>query len=89
MEGFSGSVLIVMLVSVNRSYYQAWRDLTVEQTEIEKLEEEQACQSLFIIFSNAFGPGLLGLPVLSCNDLDMLGLFESERSSHAEAHQRT
>ncbi|XP_078175760.1 ribosome 60S biogenesis amino-terminal protein isoform X3 [Carex rostrata] len=71
------------------SYDQAWRDLTLEQTEMEKLEEQQACQSLFLLFSNAFGPGLLGLPVLSCNDLNQLGLFEWERCSHAGPRQRT
>ncbi|KAJ3690484.1 hypothetical protein LUZ61_019648 [Rhynchospora tenuis] len=67
------------------SYYQAWRDLAVEQTEMEKLEEEQACQSLFILFSNAFGPVNFGLPVLSCNDLYQLGLFEWERCRNKPA----
>ncbi|KAJ4774620.1 Nucleolar pre-ribosomal-associated protein 1 [Rhynchospora pubera] len=61
------------------SYYQAWRDVALEQTEMEKLEEDQSCQSLFILFSNAFGPANFGLPVLSCNDLHQLGLFEWER----------
>ncbi|OAY74978.1 Nucleolar pre-ribosomal-associated protein 1 [Ananas comosus] len=61
------------------SYYQPWRDLTTYETEMEKMEEDQACRSLLIIFSNALsGAEQFGFPVLSCDDLEHYNLFEWE-----------
>jgi nucleolar pre-ribosomal-associated protein 1 len=45
------------------------------------MEEEQACRSLLIIFSNAFNAGLSDFPVLSLNDVEKSGLFRWERDS--------
>ncbi|OAY67542.1 Nucleolar pre-ribosomal-associated protein 1 [Ananas comosus] len=62
------------------SYYQPWRDLTTYETEMEKLEEDQACRSLLIIFSNALsGAEQFGFPVLSCDDVEHCSLFRWER----------
>ncbi|XP_072970894.1 uncharacterized protein [Typha angustifolia] len=63
------------------SYYQPWRDLVSVHTEMEQMEEDQACRSLLIIFSNALGGELLDLPVLSYDDLERFGLFEWERDN--------
>ncbi|KAK9146056.1 hypothetical protein Sjap_005959 [Stephania japonica] len=65
------------------SYYKPWEDLISTQTELEKIEERHACQTLLVIFSNAlkgkaFGLGLL--PILTHQDLAKSGVFEWERS---------
>ncbi|KAG8070074.1 hypothetical protein GUJ93_ZPchr0006g41040 [Zizania palustris] len=62
-------------------YYQPWRDPTMHRTDIERMEEEQACQSLLIIFSNAFSAGFSGCPVLSLGDVEKSGLFQWEKDS--------
>uniref|UniRef100_J3M1K9 Nucleolar pre-ribosomal-associated protein 1 N-terminal domain-containing protein n=1 Tax=Oryza brachyantha TaxID=4533 RepID=J3M1K9_ORYBR len=61
-------------------YYQPWRDPSMHRTETERLEEEQACQSLLIIFSNSFNAGLSGFPVFSLGDVENSGLFQWERN---------
>ncbi|XXG86023.1 hypothetical protein AAC387_Pa11g1011 [Persea americana] len=35
------------------SYYQPWKDRSLELTDLQKMEEHHACQSLLVIFSNA------------------------------------
>jgi hypothetical protein len=65
-----------------RHYYQPWRDPALQHTAIERMEVEQACRSLLIIFSNTFSAGLLpGVPVLSLGDVEKSGLFQWERNS--------
>lgn len=49
--------------------------------EMERLEEEQACRSLLILFSNAFSASLPEFRVLSLDDVEKSGLFQSERES--------
>ncbi|CAL9750206.1 unnamed protein product [Musa acuminata subsp. burmannicoides] len=61
------------------SFDQPWRDATSEPTEINQMEEEQACRSLLVIFSTALAGKQSGFPVLSYYDLEKSGLFEWER----------
>lgn len=53
----------------------------MHRNEAEHLEEEQACQSLLVMFSNSFSAGLSGFPVLSLGDVEKSGLFQWERDS--------
>lgn len=62
-----------------RSYYQPWNNFTSSKTDIEEMEEKHACQSLLMIFSNAFGGEYLGLPPLSHQDVEISELFEWEK----------
>uniref|UniRef100_A0ACD5ZGX9 Uncharacterized protein n=1 Tax=Avena sativa TaxID=4498 RepID=A0ACD5ZGX9_AVESA len=61
-------------------YYQPWRNPALQHTAVERMEVEQACRSLLIIFSNTLSAGLPpGVPVLSLGDLEKSGLFQWER----------
>ncbi|XP_043690978.1 uncharacterized protein LOC122641755 isoform X2 [Telopea speciosissima] len=62
------------------SFYQPWKDLSSELTDLQKLEEHHACQALLVIFSNALGVRSLDLPILSYEDVENSGLFLWERS---------
>uniref|UniRef100_A0A0D9W9S3 Nucleolar pre-ribosomal-associated protein 1 N-terminal domain-containing protein n=1 Tax=Leersia perrieri TaxID=77586 RepID=A0A0D9W9S3_9ORYZ len=64
-----------------RHYYQPWRDPAIHRTETERLEQEQACQSLLIIFSNGFSAELSGFPMMSLSDVEKSGLYQWERDS--------
>lgn len=69
-------------------YYQPWRDPALQHTATERMEVEQACRSLLIIFSNAFSAGLPpGIPVLSLGDVEKSGLFQWERDSMVKQPQ--
>ncbi|XP_074574903.1 uncharacterized protein LOC141831446 isoform X1 [Curcuma longa] len=62
------------------SFAQPWReDAASTRTEMEKIEEEQACQSLLIIFSTALHGKQSDFPGLSYEDLERSGLFQWER----------
>ncbi|XP_077224093.1 ribosome 60S biogenesis amino-terminal protein isoform X2 [Tasmannia lanceolata] len=63
------------------SYYQPWKDLSSELTNLQEMDEYHACQSILIIFANALGGKSLGLPVLSCGDVENSGLFAWERNT--------
>ncbi|OQU82370.1 hypothetical protein SORBI_3006G221600 [Sorghum bicolor] len=62
-------------------YYQPWKDSALHRTEMERLEEEQACRSLLVLFSNAFSACLSEFPVLSLDDVEKSGVFQWERDS--------
>jgi len=62
-------------------YYQPWKDPAAPRTEMERMEEEQACQSLLILFSNAFSTCRSEFQVLSLDDVEKSGLFQWERES--------
>ncbi|KAL6844553.1 hypothetical protein ACP4OV_026226 [Aristida adscensionis] len=62
-------------------YYQPWKNPALQHTETERLEEEQACRSLLVIFSNAVNAGLSDFPLLSLDDVVKSGLFQWERDS--------
>ncbi|KAK9133497.1 hypothetical protein Scep_013025 [Stephania cephalantha] len=65
------------------SYYKPWEDLTSTQTELEKIEERHACQTLIVIFSNTLKgkSSELGLlPILTHQDLAKSGVFEWEKN---------
>ncbi|TVU16596.1 hypothetical protein EJB05_40168 [Eragrostis curvula] len=66
-----------------RHYYQPWKDPAMQKTEVERMEEEQACRTkpLLIIFSNAFSSGVSDFLKLSLNDVEKCGLFQWERES--------
>uniref|UniRef100_A0A0A9E738 URB1 C-terminal domain-containing protein n=1 Tax=Arundo donax TaxID=35708 RepID=A0A0A9E738_ARUDO len=67
-------------------YYQPWRDTALQHTEMERMEEEQACRSLLVIFSNALNAGLSNCPVLSLDDVEKSGLFQWERDNMVKQH---
>ncbi|WVZ87214.1 hypothetical protein U9M48_033889 [Paspalum notatum var. saurae] len=62
-------------------YYQPWKDPALQRTEMERMEEEQACRSLLILFFNAFSACSSEFPVLSLADVEKCGLFQWERDS--------
>ncbi|CAD6259524.1 unnamed protein product [Miscanthus lutarioriparius] len=62
-------------------YYQPWKDSALQHTGMERLEEEQACRSLLVLFSNAFSACLSEFPALSLDDVEKSGLFQWERES--------
>uniref|UniRef100_A0A0A9CSM8 URB1 C-terminal domain-containing protein n=1 Tax=Arundo donax TaxID=35708 RepID=A0A0A9CSM8_ARUDO len=62
-------------------YYQPWKDPALKHTELERMEEEQACRSLLVIFSNALNAGMSDCPMLSLDDVEKSGLFQWERES--------
>jgi nucleolar pre-ribosomal-associated protein 1 len=55
---------------------------------MERMEEEQACRSLLILFSNAFSATLPEFPVLSLDDVEKSGLFQWERESMVKQQHR-
>lgn len=63
-----------------RSYYQPWKDLSLELTDLQKMEEHHACQSLLPIFSNALQGSSVKLSGLSCLDVQESGLFSREKN---------
>ncbi|XBI52945.1 hypothetical protein VPH35_035250 [Triticum aestivum] len=67
-------------------YYLPWRDPALQHTATERMEVEQSCRSLLIMFSNALSAAGLpaGIPVLSVGDIDKSGLFQWERDSVVE-----
>ncbi|KAK9268341.1 hypothetical protein L1049_000090 [Liquidambar formosana] len=52
------------------SFYQPWKDLSSEQTDLEKLDELHACQTLLVMISNVLGERSLDLHVLSHQDVE-------------------
>ncbi|KAK9163661.1 hypothetical protein Syun_004563 [Stephania yunnanensis] len=74
---------VVSALSLLLSYYKPWEDLTSTQTELEKIEERHACQTLIVIFSSALKgkSSELGLlPILTHQDLVKSGVFEWEKN---------
>ncbi|KAI0491316.1 hypothetical protein KFK09_025576 [Dendrobium nobile] len=66
------------------SFDQPWKDPSLNKSEMELMEEEHACQSLHIIFSNAIGVGKAqGFPALCVEDVENLGLFQWEKEVFA------
>ncbi|EMS50591.1 hypothetical protein TRIUR3_05504 [Triticum urartu] len=67
-------------------YYQPWRDPALQHTATERMEVEQSCRSLLIMFSNALSAAGLpaGVSVLSVGDIEKSGLFQWERDSVVE-----
>ncbi|MCL7044438.1 hypothetical protein MKW94_015930 [Papaver nudicaule] len=54
---------------------------SAEQTDSQKVDEYNACQSLLLIFRNALSSNSLDLPCMSYHDLVESGVFEGERNS--------
>ncbi|ESQ54570.1 hypothetical protein EUTSA_v10024185mg [Eutrema salsugineum] len=63
------------------SYYQAWKDLSLESaTDLEKIDELHACQHLFVIISDMLGETPRdSQQVLLQKSFDMSTVFEWER----------
>ncbi|RZC65635.1 hypothetical protein C5167_009331 [Papaver somniferum] len=61
------------------SFDRPWEDSSSELTELQKLDEYNACETSLLIFSNAVGGRLVNLPVLSHQDLNDSGVFGWER----------
>lgn len=65
---------------IYRSYYQPWKDRSLELTDLQKMEEHHACQSLLVIFSNALQVSSVELSGLSRRDVQESGLFAWEKN---------
>ncbi|KAL3520732.1 hypothetical protein ACH5RR_018881 [Cinchona calisaya] len=62
------------------SFYQPWRDLSLERAEVEKLEEIHACQKLMVLILKKLGNKSLFSQFLSPQEVENLDVFEWERS---------
>lgn len=62
------------------SFYKQWKDLSFEPTDTQKLDENQACQSLLVEISNILGRKSIYPQYLSHQDLENSGVFKWERS---------
>ncbi|XP_061372643.1 uncharacterized protein LOC133315092 [Gastrolobium bilobum] len=62
------------------SFYQPWKDHSLELTDLQKMEEFHACLTLLVIVSNVLGGKKLESACLSPLDLERSGLFQWERS---------
>ncbi|OVA06085.1 hypothetical protein BVC80_91g1 [Macleaya cordata] len=62
------------------SFDQPWKDSSSELTDLQKVDEYHACQTLLLVFSNALRGKSLDLPVLSHRDLEDSGVFAWERN---------
>eukprot|EP00261_Vitis_vinifera_P031648 XP_019072891.1 PREDICTED: uncharacterized protein LOC100264016 isoform X4 [Vitis vinifera] len=71
------------------SFYQPWKDLTSEPTDLQKMDELHACQSLLVVISNFLGKKSLDAPFLSHQDVENSGVYKWERSIiETESHSR-
>jgi nucleolar pre-ribosomal-associated protein 1 len=52
----------------------------LELTELQKLDEQHACQTLLVIFANGLRNKSLDLQVLSPLDVERCGVYEWEKS---------
>lgn len=68
-----------MLLLLNRSFYQPWKDHSSELSDAAKLEENQACEMLLVVISKLLGRNSLYSNFLSFQDVDKLGVFDWER----------
>lgn len=81
--------LILLFSESCRSFYQPWKDLTSEPTDLEKMDELHACQSLLVVISNFLGKKSLDAPFLSHQDVENSGVYKWERSIiETESHSR-
>ncbi|KAK2639656.1 hypothetical protein Ddye_027451 [Dipteronia dyeriana] len=62
------------------SFYQPWKNTSSEPTDLQKMDELHACQTLLVIISNILGNKSLDPRVLSCQDFEISSVFEWERS---------
>ncbi|KAK1325111.1 hypothetical protein QJS10_CPA01g00908 [Acorus calamus] len=62
------------------SFDSPWMDPSIALTNIQKLEEEQACQKLLNKFSTVLGSKSAGSPVISIQDVDDSGMCSWERN---------
>ncbi|KAG9454065.1 hypothetical protein H6P81_006969 [Aristolochia fimbriata] len=60
------------------SYYQPWRDQSMETTDLERMAELHACESLRKLFSDVLRQGPAGLPVQSCESQELSSVFAFE-----------
>lgn len=72
-----------------RSFYQPWKDLSSEPTDLEKMDELHACQSLLVVISNFLGKKSIDSTVLSSHlDMENSGVYKWERSIiETESHR--
>lgn len=63
------------------SYYQPWNDRSLELTDLEKMDELHACQTLLVNISNVLGNKSLDSScVVTCRDVEKSGVFKWERN---------
>ncbi|KAK4258228.1 hypothetical protein QN277_007700 [Acacia crassicarpa] len=62
------------------SFYQPWKDPSLEQTDAQMMEQYHACQSLLLIISNVLSGRKLESGNLSHIDLERSDVFKWERS---------
>lgn len=63
-----------------RSFYGPWKDLSLEVTDLQKMDELHACQTLLVIFANVLSRKPVDSQVLSPLDVEKSGVFEWEKS---------
>ncbi|CAJ1964127.1 unnamed protein product [Sphenostylis stenocarpa] len=61
------------------SFYQPWKDHSLELTDSQKMEEYHACLTLLVVISNVLGGRKLESASLSPVDLETCGLFQWEK----------
>ncbi|XP_054820166.1 uncharacterized protein LOC129319197 isoform X2 [Prosopis cineraria] len=62
------------------SFYQPWKDLSLEPTDVQMMEQYHACQILLLIISNVLGGRKLESANLSHIDIETSDVFKWERS---------
>ncbi|XP_027341039.1 uncharacterized protein LOC113854301 [Abrus precatorius] len=62
------------------SFYQPWKDHSLELTDSQKMEEYHSCLTLLVIISNVLGGKKLESACLSPLDVEITDLFQWERS---------
>ena len=66
--------------SLYRSFYEQWKEPALELTDLQKMDELHACQTLLVIFANGLRRKPLDLQVLSPLDVERSGVYEWEKS---------
>lgn len=62
------------------SFYQPWKDLSSELSDLQKIDELHACQTLLLFFANMLGKKSLDSRFLLHKTLESCGVFKWEKS---------
>ncbi|KAF8026216.1 hypothetical protein BT93_F2887 [Corymbia citriodora subsp. variegata] len=62
------------------SFHQPWKDLSLERTDLERLDEHHACQTLLLIISTRLRTSSSSPLPLSPQDVERCGMYKWERS---------
>uniref|UniRef100_A0A9I9E5T9 Uncharacterized protein n=1 Tax=Cucumis melo TaxID=3656 RepID=A0A9I9E5T9_CUCME len=64
----------------NLTFYQPWKDYSLELTNLQKMDEVHACQTLQLVISNILSKKPLDLQFLLPQDIEISRVFEWERN---------